>query len=309
MSDFETEQASQEVNGAMEIRMMDLTEMDAGDQLKLMREWFLANYEDPANSLPYESREGGYIWIDGGPYDPHEELHDKFGEFVPEKVIETLGDELFAECHQWAAQIDPSDDDRFGFDYTVEPAEYFNEYHLAMEENRALLDIDVPDSVRNTFYGMLFVNLVTIMEIYLSDTFIGLVPRSEKFMRKFVATTPEFKDQKLSLAEIYDSLDEISETARIYLGSVVWHRLDVVQNMYRDTLGVSFPECLAAIFRAIKVRHALVHRNGKIEGEYVDITKERVQQLAEEIDRLICSIAEQIKHLDDEHLDDEDLLF
>ena len=302
MSGYEVDPAGQEVIGSVEIRMTDLAEMDATDQLKFMREWFLANYEDPAHSLPYESREGGYIWIYGGPYDPHEELHGKFGEFVPEKVIETLGEELLYDCHEWAAQIDLSDDDPYGFDNIAEPAEYFDEYRLAMDGNRALLAIDVPDSDRNTFYGMVFVNLITIMETYLSDTFIGLVPRSERLMRKFVATTPEFKGRRFSLAEIYDSLDQISETTKKYLGKVVWHRLGKVQNMYRDTLNVSFPERLEDIFRAIEVRHALVHRNGNIEGVYVVITKERIQELAREIDRFICLIAEQIKHLDDQDL-------
>ena len=302
MSGYEVGNAKREVIGAIEIRTTDLAEMDANDQLKFMREWFLTNYEDPAQSLPYESREGGYIWIDGGPYDPHEELHGKFGEFVPEEVIERLGDELLYECREWAAQIDPSDHDPYGFDYIAEPAEYFAEYRLAMDNNQALLAIDVPDSVQSTFYGVVFVNLITTMETYLSDTFIGLVPRSEKFMRKFVATTPQFKEQRLSLAEIYESLDEISETAQRYLRSVVWHRLGVVQNMYRDTLGVSFPGNLDEMFRAIDVRHALVHRNGKIEGECVNITKDRVQELAARIDIFICSIAEQIKHLDDEDL-------
>ena len=163
MSGYEIDQAHQEVIGAIEVHIADLAEMDANEQLKFMREWFLANYEDPANSLPYESREGGYIWIDGGPYYPHEELHGKFGEFVPEEVIERLGDELLHECYEWTAQIDPSDHDSYGFDYIAEPAEYFDEYRLAMDNNQALLAIDVPDSVKSTFLGMVFVNLITSM--------------------------------------------------------------------------------------------------------------------------------------------------
>ena len=98
MSSYEVDQANQEVIGAIEIRMADLADMDATEQHRFMSEWFLANYEDPAHSLPYESREGGYIWIDGGPYDPHEELHAKFGEIVPEEVIEALGDELLTNA-------------------------------------------------------------------------------------------------------------------------------------------------------------------------------------------------------------------
>ena len=302
MSGSDLDQTNQEVIGTMEIRIADLVEMDGTDQLRFMREWFLDNFEDPVHSLPYESREGGYIWIDGGPYDPYEELHEKFGGFVPEELIEALGDELFAECHEWAAQIDPSDDDLYGFDHPSEPAEYFNEYRLTMDSNRALLAMEVPDSVRSTFYGMVFVNLITIMETYLSDTFIGLVSHSERFMRTFVATTPEFKERKLSFAEIYESLDDMPETAKQHLGTVVWHRLGVIKNMYRDTLGVSFPDRLGDIFRAIEVRHALVHRNGKIEGEYVVITRERIQELAREIDQFICSINEQVTRLDDEDL-------
>ena len=302
MPGYDVDPVDQEVIGAIEIRMTDLAEMDAPDQLKFMREWFFSNYEDPVHSLPYESREGGYIWIYGGPYDAHEELHSKFGEFIPEEVIETLGDELLTECHEWTAQIDPYDDEPYGFEYLAEPAEYFNECQLAIDSNRALLAIDVPESVRSTFYGMVFVNLITIMETYLSDTFIGLVPRSERLMRKFVATTPEFKERKISLAGIYDSLDEIAETAGKYLRSFVWHRLGAVGNMYRDTLGVSFPERLGDIYRAINVRHALVHRNGKFEEEYLDITKERVRELAEEIDKFICSIADQIKQLGNDDL-------
>ena len=297
--------ADQEVIGTLKVRLADLTEMNASEQRNVMREWFFDNYEDPAQSLPYESREGGYIWIDGGPYDAHEELYQKFEGLISEQVIEGLGKEFYAECHEWAAQIKLSDDDLYiGFDRTAEPEDYLNEYRLAMESNRELLDVDVLESVQNTFYGMVFVNLITIMETYLSDTFIGLVPRYDKFLRKFVESTPEFKQRRFSLAKIYDSLDRISRTTEEYLNGVVWHRLRVVLPMYRDTLEVSFPENLDYIFRAVEVRHALVHRNGKIEGKHVDITKDRVQKLAEEIDNFICSIAEQIENLEGDDPED-----
>lgn len=47
----------------------DLKNADRDTQLGVMRTWFLQNYEDPAERTPYESREGGYIWIWGGPYE------------------------------------------------------------------------------------------------------------------------------------------------------------------------------------------------------------------------------------------------
>jgi hypothetical protein len=51
---------------------------DAAALIKLMVEWFLANYEDPAESKPYDSAEGGYQYWCGGPYSAHEALSDGF---------------------------------------------------------------------------------------------------------------------------------------------------------------------------------------------------------------------------------------
>ena len=59
-------------------------------QKSAMRHWFNSNYENPANRTPYESREGGYIYIWGGPYDAREELESEFGEFVSRELIEEL---------------------------------------------------------------------------------------------------------------------------------------------------------------------------------------------------------------------------
>lgn len=52
--------------------------LDRERRIQRMTEWFFQNFEDPANSLPYESAEGGYIWIDGGPYDASEQIGDNF---------------------------------------------------------------------------------------------------------------------------------------------------------------------------------------------------------------------------------------
>ncbi|WP_146757676.1 hypothetical protein [Cereibacter johrii] len=53
-----------------------------------MIEWFHQNYEDPANRVPYESAEGGYQWIFGGPETPEEALGDNFGSVHRQDLIE-----------------------------------------------------------------------------------------------------------------------------------------------------------------------------------------------------------------------------
>ncbi len=63
-------------------------------------EWFYEHYEDPANGVPYESKEGGYIYIYGGPYDPWEVLADQFPE-VEEDIIEEAASRIYPNGHEW----------------------------------------------------------------------------------------------------------------------------------------------------------------------------------------------------------------
>lgn len=75
-----------------------------------MRYWFHRYFEDPAEQTPYNSREGGYLYIWGGPYDAKEQLFDEFGSLIPEERIEEVGDELEGDgIYDWAPGPDHPD--------------------------------------------------------------------------------------------------------------------------------------------------------------------------------------------------------
>lgn len=59
-----------------------------------MKRWFLDRYEDPANMCPYDSKEGGYQYIYGGPYDAYEELESEFGSIYSDELIKSAVEEL-----------------------------------------------------------------------------------------------------------------------------------------------------------------------------------------------------------------------
>lgn len=70
-------------------------------KLEIMEAWFRTNYEDPVHRTPYESAEGGYIYVFGGPFDAREVLDEEFGEIASESVISELVNDLETECHDW----------------------------------------------------------------------------------------------------------------------------------------------------------------------------------------------------------------
>jgi hypothetical protein len=90
---------------------IDLMSLSREKQLEEMEAWFRSMYEDPAERTPYESREGGYIWIWGGPYDAATELIGQYGGIVPDDVINELVDKLSGECIEWAPTEQPGDYD------------------------------------------------------------------------------------------------------------------------------------------------------------------------------------------------------
>jgi len=74
-----------------------------GSLVKLLIDWFHHYYEDPANETPYNSREGGYLYIKGGPYNAEEELRDDFEGIVSEEAILAAVDEIQSDgLFDWA---------------------------------------------------------------------------------------------------------------------------------------------------------------------------------------------------------------
>ena len=263
-------------------------------QLDVMQTWFRQHFEDPAERTPYESAEGGYIWIWGGPYDAREELESEFSGVVPYDMIEKLVNELEGECSEWAPTPSPDD-----YDHLVEDisriTEYYNNFSGAILDIEKLLQTKVDDSVASCFLRLLYVNVITALETYLSDAFINTVVNEPDLMRRFIETTPEFQAEKVPLAAVFKAVEEIERRARAYLIDVVWHHIERVKSMYRATLGVEFPSDLASIFRAILIRHDIVHRNGKTkDGNEILIAPKDVLDLVSAVEKFVQHIDNQL---------------
>jgi hypothetical protein len=76
--------------------------LDPEDRIFAIVQWFHENFEDPAQHTPYESREGGYQYIWGGPHDAREEIEGAFSDATDEE-IELAVDEVQSDgTFDWA---------------------------------------------------------------------------------------------------------------------------------------------------------------------------------------------------------------
>jgi hypothetical protein len=220
-------------------------------QRDVMRRWFFENYEDPVESTPYED---GYVFIYGGPFDAHEELSKEFAGTVPDEVIEELADELSDISHEWTSTS------REGFydDFDIEvSADYLAVFRSSIMDILSLLAEPVESLPSRRYLNrLLYGNVITALECFLSDFFIYRINEDHKLFRKFIETTPAFKQQNLSVSEVFRAMDAIEQRAKSYLSSVVWHRLKIVASSYKNVLDVEFPDT-KELREVIKLRHEL----------------------------------------------------
>ena len=111
-----------------------------GSLIKLLVEWFHYLYEDPANETQYNGREGGYLYVKGGPYNAEQELRDNFEDIVLEAAILAAVEEIQSDgLFDWApsprhqASVDFYED-AIAEDYPEEEASFEQLSEIAASE-------------------------------------------------------------------------------------------------------------------------------------------------------------------------------
>ena len=96
-----------------------MTSEDRRHRIDVLVSWFLERYEDPAELTPYETAEGGYQWIWGGPFYAGEVLSDRFPH-EDEAIVQDAADKLERDgLIQWAPK--PGHQEHASYDRTANP--------------------------------------------------------------------------------------------------------------------------------------------------------------------------------------------
>lgn len=64
--------------------------LDDEERVDAMVNWFYENFEDPAQETPYNGREGGYLYVHGGPYEAQNYIIDAFPDATEDEHIEAI---------------------------------------------------------------------------------------------------------------------------------------------------------------------------------------------------------------------------
>lgn len=178
--------------------------------------------------------------------------------------------------------------------------QYYETFIANMDNIKNMLSTNAfEDSIKQVFYRLLYSNIITSMETYLSDAFINTVMKDRSLFRRLVETDPEFKKRKLTVSEIYNFLTELEDVVKEHLLEIIYHNIWVVKNMYKCTINIDFPEEMEEINSAVMIRHDIVHRNGKDNktGNFHILSEEIILKCIDNITNFIRHIDSQLNEL------------
>lgn len=108
---------------------------DMSEAESQIRQWFFEYYDDPANFLPYESKEGGFQYIFGGPYELDEILYDEFSDIYPVSIIENVIKNIEEEYGNisWAKRLnDNGESENMNVSEQIEQEEEIHKIYTAL---------------------------------------------------------------------------------------------------------------------------------------------------------------------------------
>ena len=161
----------------------------------------------------------------------------------PNPVIDALIKDLNAECGEWA----PVESEEDYYDHDLSDVVSTSTSRLAplreaLNVVRELLRLQPDPGLEAALHRLLFANVITALETYLSETFVNAILSDDAALRRYVETTPEFGKQSIPYRDIFTAMDGARDKAKQHSLSLVWHNLAKVQPMYHETLLVDMNE-------------------------------------------------------------------
>ncbi|MBT0622542.1 hypothetical protein KIH32_01390 [Pseudomonas fluorescens] len=176
----------------------------------------------------------------------------------------------------------------------IEETHQLDIYRKVSTDVVSLLRHPYPSEVKATLNNMLFAQVVTAVEAYLSSSFISTVINSDILIRRLVETDPELAKRQFSLKEIFTQWEGLKLLVAKYLKDLIFHDIKKIKPMYRSVLEIDFGD-VAWLFKAISIRHDCVHRNGfDKDGNQHQIESDAITDLVRQCTHLVAQIEENL---------------
>ena len=169
----------------------------------------------------------------------------------------------------------------------------FETFVDSMNEVKELFDED-HITHHQVLLKMLYVQIVTCLETYLSDTLITNVDEDSSKLAAFVSEYKEYEKTSVPLNRIIDEYYGLRTIVLETLKNLTFHNIPKIRAIYESVFEIEFPS-ISEICRIVNIRHDLIHRNGKGKDDsLIVITKEALKAAYNTVYEFVKMIEEEL---------------
>ncbi|MBO0397407.1 hypothetical protein J1F21_03665 [Aeromonas veronii] len=129
---------------------------------------------------------------------------------------------------------------------------------------------------------MSYAYAVTLLESFLGDSLKSLISQDEQFLKNALCKLKILKNVKIT--ELAETDLDVRSLVLKSVSEVLYHNIPNVVGMYEQVLGTKLDIDISKIIKVTKLRHDIVHRNGKtIDGNKISLKAEDFTQAIDDI--------------------------
>lgn len=144
------------------------------------------------------------------------------------------------------------------------------------------------------FRKMIYVNIVTLLEVYLGDVFKVTIADNQDYLKLAIEKVRELSSEKIPLKDfLQEQYTPLSYTEKVINNKILFHKLEKVNELYKAVFGISILDNSSKdIIDMVQIRHDFVHRNKSVKYNTIssgDISNaiEKVRNFLSDIDNKI----------------------
>ncbi|MBY2992924.1 hypothetical protein HF263_20640 [Rhizobium leguminosarum] len=166
-------------------------------------------------------------------------------------------------------------------DYTLVPYDVF---YKSYKEIEALAGATVTKMLDQLMSKLIYQQFITMMETFLSDTFVEMCERDTKVVDSIVIKVETWRDRTIKIRDIAENEFAYREAVLTWLRGISWHDMEKADKICRAVFSCSvYPDedTRQQVELAVSIRHDLVHRNGRTkEGQLRRISPDDLYEVA-----------------------------
>jgi len=153
--------------------------------------------------------------------------------------------------------------DEYEWHISQDHSSHHIEFIQTMNELKNILKSQIDALLSKTIYKMVHTHAVTAMETYLGDSLKSAALSNSGYIERAAKNLDELTKRKFTLEQILAHEDGIKKIVLEQLTKYLYHDIPKVMMIYSAVLGLTLNYDYDRLCKITKIRHDLVHRNGK----------------------------------------------